>query len=59
VNVSLDTLAEQVQSMLAGAERPVVIEADKAARYENVVNILDRLQVAGIKRVGLLARPTP
>ena len=59
VNVSLDSLVDQVQTMLAGAERPVVIQADKAARYENVIGILDRLQLAGIKRVGLLARPTP
>ncbi|HEY3565865.1 MAG TPA: biopolymer transporter ExbD, partial [Casimicrobiaceae bacterium] len=58
VNVSLDTVASQVQSFLGGAERPVVISADKGAQYDNVIAILDRLQLAGIKRVGLLARPT-
>ena len=29
------------------------------ARYQDVIGILDRLQLGGIKRVGLLARPTP
>jgi biopolymer transport protein TolR len=58
VNVSLDTVASQVQILVGGGERPVVISADKGAQYDNVIAILDRLQVAGIKRVGLLARPT-
>jgi biopolymer transport protein TolR len=57
--VSLDALAGQVQTFLGGEERPVVISADQGAQYDNVIAILDRLQVAGIKRVGLLARPSP
>jgi biopolymer transport protein TolR len=59
VNASLDTVAGQVQTFVGADERPVVISADKGAQYDNVIAILDRLQVAGIKRVGLLARPTP
>jgi biopolymer transport protein TolR len=58
VVASLDTVAGQVQTMLGATERPVVISADKGAQYDSVIAILDRLQVAGIKRVGLLARPT-
>jgi biopolymer transport protein TolR len=58
VNVSLDTVASQVRILVGAGERPVVISADKGAQYDNVIAILDRLQVAGIKRVGLLARPT-
>jgi len=38
---------------------PVVIDADKGSRYEDVIGVLDRLQQGGVKRVGLLARPTP
>jgi biopolymer transport protein TolR len=57
VNVSMDSLADQVQTMQAGEERPVVISADAGAQYDNVIAILDRLQRAGIKRVGLQARP--
>ena len=40
-----------------GSEQPVVIKADKDARYEDVVAILDLLQRNGVKKVGLLARP--
>ena len=58
-NASFDNVAAQVQSMLGGMERPVVIQADKGAQYDDVIRILDRLQLAGVKRVGLLARPTP
>ena len=58
-NASFDNVADQVQSMLGGMERPVVIQADKGAQYDDVIRILDRLQLAGVKRVGLLARPTP
>ena len=58
-SASFDNVADQVQSMLGGMERPVVIQADKGAKYDDVIKILDRLQLAGVKRVGLLARPTP
>jgi biopolymer transport protein TolR len=58
-NASFDNVADQVQSMLGGMERPVVIQADKGAQYDVVIRILVRLQLAGVKRVGLLARPTP
>jgi biopolymer transport protein TolR len=58
VKVTLDALIEQVRTLQAGREQPVVIDADKGARYEDVIGILDKLQQGGIKRVGLLARPT-
>ena len=38
-------------------DQPVVIEADRNARYEQVIDILDLLQREQVKRVGLLARP--
>jgi biopolymer transport protein TolR len=59
VKVSLDGLVPQVLAIQAGREQPVVIEADQSARYEDVIRILDRLQQGGVKKVGLLARPTP
>ena len=38
----------------AGAEAvPVVISADKAIKYETVVQVMDALQKAGVSRVGL------
>jgi biopolymer transport protein TolR len=58
VRVTLDTLVPQVLAIQAGREQPVVISADKGAQYDDVIQILDRLQQGGVKRVGLLARPT-
>ena len=59
VRVSRDNLVSQVLAIQAGREQPVVIDADKGSRYEDVIAILDQLQQGGVKRVGLLARPTP
>jgi biopolymer transport protein TolR len=59
LRVTRDTLVQQVISIQAGREQPVVIDADKGSRYEDVIAILDQLQQGGVKRVGLLARPTP
>jgi biopolymer transport protein TolR len=58
VKVTLDSLVEQVRAIQAGREQPVVIDADKGSRYEEVIGVLDKLQQGGVKRVGLLARPT-
>jgi len=38
--------------------QPVVIAADKSARYEDVIGMLDLLQRNGAQKVGLLARPS-
>jgi len=57
VRVSRDQLVAQVLAKQKVAERPVVIAADKNARYEEVLQILDLLQRNGVRKVGLLARP--
>jgi len=59
VKTTLDSFVAQVLAIQAGREQPVVIDADKGSRYEDVIGVLDRLQQGGVKRVGLLARPTP
>jgi biopolymer transport protein TolR len=47
-------LAARVSAAQAGdANVPVVISADKSVRYESVVRVMDTLQRAGIRRVGL------
>ncbi len=56
VKVSRDELVERVLRKQAGGEQPVVIAADKNARYEDVLSVLDLLQRNGVKKVGLLAR---
>jgi biopolymer transport protein TolR len=35
------------------ADAPVIISADKNVRYESVVKVMDTLQRAGVRRVGL------
>jgi len=49
VKVGLDGLVAQVLAIQAGRDQPVVIEADQAARYEDVIRILDRLLQGGVK----------
>ena len=50
-------LAAAVKLLQAGQPQvPVVISADKAVRYEQVVKAMDALQRAGIQRVGLSVR---
>jgi biopolymer transport protein TolR len=52
--VTLAQLVAQVHALQKGnAEVPVVISADKSVRYESVVRVMDSLQRAGVRRVGL------
>ena len=58
VGVALAQLAARVREQQAavpggGAEVPVIISADKSVRYESVVRVMDVLQRAGVRRVGL------
>jgi len=58
--VTREQLVERVvgaQGVQGKQDQPVVIKADKSARYEDVIDILDLLQRNGVKKVGLLARP--
>ena len=36
---------------------PVVISADKNVKYEAVLSVMDELQKAGVKRIGLSVKP--
>jgi biopolymer transport protein TolR len=38
---------------------PVIIAADKTVQYDAVLQVMDRLQRANIKRVGLSVKPAP
>ena len=50
-------LAARVKQLQDGnAQVPVVISADKAVKYEQVVRAMDVLQRAGVQRVGLAVR---
>ena len=53
-SVLLPQLAARVKNKQAGnTDVPVVISADKSVRYESVVRVMDTLQRAGVRRVGL------
>ncbi len=39
-------------------EQPVLIAGDKNVKYEAVLSVMDELQKAQVKRVGLLVQPT-
>ncbi len=59
VQVSRDELVARIRAKQAKLpEQPVVIAADRSARYEDVLGVLDLLQRNGAKKVGLLARPS-
>jgi len=55
--VSREELVARIVAKQASREQPVVVAADKNARYEEVLGVLDLLQRNGVKKVGLLARP--
>jgi biopolymer transport protein TolR len=57
VQVSQDDLVARVrQAQASRPDRPVVIAADRNARYEEVLGVLDLLQRNNVQKVGLLAR---
>jgi biopolymer transport protein TolR len=56
VRISRDQLVARILERQAKQDQPVVISADKGARYEEVMTLIDLLQRSGVKKVGLLAR---
>ena len=53
-SVTLRDLVARVRAQQGGnADVPVVISADRNVRYESVVKVMDTLQRAGVRRVGL------
>jgi biopolymer transport protein TolR len=52
--VTLKDIAARVRMQQAGdADMPVVISAERQVKYESVVKVMDTLQRAGVRRVGL------
>jgi biopolymer transport protein TolR len=54
-----DLVAHLLAKQQQGTEQPVVIIADGKVQYQEVMDVLSRLQQNGVRRVGLLARPSP
>ncbi len=60
VGVALAQLAARVRERQGSdVNVPVVISADKSVRYESVVRVMDTLQRAGVRRVGLSVKQGP
>jgi len=56
-DTNMDNVAKVVLQLQADkAATPVIINADKGIIYDNVVKLMDRLQRAGVQRVGLAVR---
>ena len=54
VSIALNKIADAVKKNQGNkTDTPVVISADKAVKYETVVEVMDKLQRSGIQRVGL------
>ena len=58
-SISRNALKETVlAAQAARPEQPVLIAGDKNVKYEAVLSVMDELQRAQVKRVGLLVQPT-
>ena len=58
-SVTLAQLTDQLQAMQKGnPDTPVLIAGAKDVPYEAVLQVMDQLQRAQVKRVGLLVAPT-
>ena len=60
LRVSRDELVARLKDrQTKNPDQAVVIAADKAVRYEDVISLLDLLQQRGVRKVGLLVRTQP
>jgi biopolymer transport protein TolR len=58
ITVTRAEIAEMVkEKQTINPNQAVVIAADKSVRYEEVINVMDVLQQARVKKIGLLAKP--
>lgn len=55
-DVSREELANAVKALQPTPDTPVIISAEKAVRYEQVMSAMDVLQRSGVARVGLTVR---
>ncbi len=54
LKATLDNIGQQVLSLQSeSANTPVIISADRTLPYEEVITVMDKLQKAGVQRVGL------
>lgn len=52
----ITTLVAKVQDLLKDNRTPVVISADKDAKYDSVIGVVNKLYASGIKKVALVVK---
>jgi biopolymer transport protein TolR len=52
---NINDLIQQTKNFVTN-DAPVVISADKEIQYDNVINVIDKLYAAGIKKVALVVK---
>ena len=52
----LDDVIIRVKSMTTSPDTPIVISADKEIKYNDVINVVDKLYASGIKKVALVVK---
>lgn len=57
ISVTSDTLVSSINQLTGGdVQIPLVISADKAVIYENVMSVMNQLKAMGATKVGLLVK---
>ena len=55
---NLEELTQEVQTQLAREPKtPIVVQGDASARYDNVIQLMNALKMAGVENVGLVTEP--
>lgn len=55
---NLEELTQEVQAQLAREPKtPIVVQGDASARYDNVIQLMNALKMAGVENVGLVTEP--
>lgn len=53
---NVDDIIIRVKAMIQSPDTPVVISADKAISYNDVINVVDKLYGSGVKKVALVVK---
>lgn len=52
---NLDSLVSKIKILMED-NMPIVVSADKDTKYDNVINVVDKLYAGGIKKVALVVK---
>lgn len=55
--VNFHALGDLLRSDVGDSNRPIFVQADKDARWETIVAVVDQIRVSGYERISLVTRP--